>query len=698
MSRSPSGLTMQSLDDHRALNAGLLQDLRRVVHWSRALGQDEVLARSSEVLTRVENDVFRIAVVGEFKRGKSTLINALLGREVLPADILPCSATLNRVTYGLHPAVKLRFRPDESGARREETISIDALADYVTKLTPDSEQRAAAIEEAVVYYPVKYCRDKADIIDTPGLNDDAAMTDVTLQVLPKVDAAILVILAQSPFSSYEADFLSNLLTHDLGRVLFVVNRMDEIRRPRDRERVLQAVRDRIRRTLESRAADLHGEGTAAYRQFLDRVGTPKVFGVSGGLALDARLEDDAGLLEESGMLEFEQALERFLSLERGLVTLAVMADSILNGSHKVQQQIAIRRGALEMAEEEFEASYARTKAELAEMRSKLAAELSHLEQSRGALQEALHPRAAQVPGQLVEAARSTIRAFPLQPAEVTGKAREKTLERMQKAVTDRLQAVARTEAERTQDAISQAVTDEMGRLLDLSAEVARQLSGIELRFRAGATTDTLDDTMTAGVGGLAGAAVGGIWGGAIGGAVSGYRVAGLRGAATGAAAGAATSFATAFAGLFGASMLGLPLTWPVVLPALAIGGIAATFGARWATTFFFGDEQVERFKETVEEGVIHQLEASAHARVRDLQKATDQQVDATFDALRKRVQQDLGGAIDQTARTLEMLRKERAGNGAQRAVDLAELTDADQELSTIVARVSEMAPSFRPAH
>ncbi len=298
----------------------------------------------------------------------------------------------------------------------------------------------------------------------------------------------------------------------------------------------------------------------------------------------------------------------------------------------------------------------------------------------------------------MEAARGTIRAFPLQAAEVTGKAQEKTLARMQKAVTERLQAIARTEAERTQEAISQAVTDEMGRLLDLSDEVTRRLSGIELRFTAGASTDGMDNTMTAGVGGLAGAAVGGLWGGAIGGAVSGYRVAGLRGAATGAAAGAATSFATAFTGLMGASLLGLPLTWPVVLPALAVGGIAATFGARWATTFFFGDEQVDRFKEMVEEGVLRQLESTAHTRVRELQAATDEQVGATFSALRKRVDQDLGGAIQQTERTLENLRQDRLGSGARRAVDLAELDEAEKELLAIVSRVSEMAPSFRPSH
>ena len=65
------------------------------------------------------------------------------------------------------------------------------------------------------------------IIDTPGLNDDEAMTNVTLSVLPQIDAAIMVMMAGSPFSQYECDFLENkVITSDLGRVLFVVTGID----------------------------------------------------------------------------------------------------------------------------------------------------------------------------------------------------------------------------------------------------------------------------------------------------------------------------------------------------------------------------------------------------------------------------------------------------------------------------------------
>lgn len=62
-----------------------------------------------EVGSRLQNHVFRVGIMGEFKRGKSTVINALLGQEVVPADILPCSATLNRIVWDAEPHAQINI-------------------------------------------------------------------------------------------------------------------------------------------------------------------------------------------------------------------------------------------------------------------------------------------------------------------------------------------------------------------------------------------------------------------------------------------------------------------------------------------------------------------------------------------------------------------------------------------------------------
>ena len=131
----------------------LVGNLKRLRHFSTKLHIDRLSKLIDHLITRIETDSFSIAVVGEFKRGKSTFINAILGEEILPADVLPTTATLNRVTYGSKPLVKIIFK---DGEQRE--IAINKLVSFVTKLTPECEAVAATVKEAVIYFPVNYCR------------------------------------------------------------------------------------------------------------------------------------------------------------------------------------------------------------------------------------------------------------------------------------------------------------------------------------------------------------------------------------------------------------------------------------------------------------------------------------------------------------------------------------------------------------
>jgi hypothetical protein len=680
-----------TIEDHRRSLSVATQDLRAVAELAARLGLDAVEKRSAEVLRRVESDTFRIAVVGEFKRGKSTLINALMGREILPADVLPCSATVNRVTYGLVPSVTLVFRGDPP---REEVIGVDQLAEYVTKLTPESEQRAADIQEAVVRYPVAFCRDKAEIIDTPGLNDDESMTSVTLSVLPTVDAALLVILAQSPFSSYEAEFLNRLLTNDLGRVLFVVNRLDEIRRPKDRERILQVVADRIRKTVQARAAELHGVGTPEYDAFLARIGEPKVYGVSGGLALDAKVDGDAALLEESGFPAFERALEGVLTRERGLLTLRILADALSAGAAKVVHHARIAEGALHMRAEEFDAACARTSERLAELERRHEQEAAAIESAGAELRRIVGPQARELPSRLREAATDLVDKYPLTASSIDKANAEATVQRITHALSERLQATARLHAEQVQLEIERAVSHELQRLQGFAATVADQLRAIQVEFRLeGAPTGDSDLVATgaATAAGFAGGVLtGGLGGGLLSGALAGYRTAGIKGAAVGSATGVAVGLGTLITAGAAASIIGLPITWPVLLPALAVSGLASALASRKLVQFVFGGDATDGFRAQLREQVLAQLDAGSAARVAELTEAIDRQVEQTFAALREHVERELGVPITETRAQLDQLRSQLARSEAERESDGAMLRDVAARAEAVLARTAEL--------
>ncbi|MBE9234152.1 dynamin family protein, partial [Cuspidothrix issatschenkoi LEGE 03284] len=163
--------TNSSSIDYRQSLLKIISSLKYLQDLSQELNLTNLVEIISESLKRIENNSFKIVVLGDFNRGKSTFINALLGQEILPSDILATTATPSRIIYSLTPAAKVAFKDGS-----EQEIEILELSNYVTKLTSKSEATAAKIKEAIVYYPIPYCQNNVEITDTPGLSDDEEMT------------------------------------------------------------------------------------------------------------------------------------------------------------------------------------------------------------------------------------------------------------------------------------------------------------------------------------------------------------------------------------------------------------------------------------------------------------------------------------------------------------------------------------------
>ncbi len=308
-----------------------------------------------KVSSRLQNHVFRVGIMGEFKRGKSTVINSLLGQEVVPADIMPCSATLNRIVWDAVPHAQINFKPDESGRTpRPKDVSVEELSGYVTKLTSESEEQASMVEDAVVYYPCKFCQDGVEIIDTPGLNDDERMDKISESVIPMLDAIIMVVVPGSPFGISEANFVRNkIMTSDLSRLIFIVNKIDTVR-PRDRQRCVDGIREKIEKTILEKAASMYGKDSKEYKTAQSKLGGIRIYSISAADALDGKLEGDDELLNGSGMPEFEEALTKLLTEERGMLELAPTVNAVVSKIKEADETIVMRSNAMNMEQEKFE--------------------------------------------------------------------------------------------------------------------------------------------------------------------------------------------------------------------------------------------------------------------------------------------------------------------------------------------------------
>ncbi len=204
----------------------------------------------------------RLAVVGEFSSGKSTLINALLGTEILASDIEPTTAVPTRLTWGpafqvaIHAGgeVQRLYKCDLGDAPRKRARNvlmrlrsgeIPRLLQPNGSLTPQAREAAArfvkehttergrkgAIDEVVIVLPTPYLRGAIDIIDTPGFNpglDEAAQRrhhEITLSCVARSHLALFIIDGRNPMKSTEQDYLE-LFAPYLSRIFFVVNKMD----------------------------------------------------------------------------------------------------------------------------------------------------------------------------------------------------------------------------------------------------------------------------------------------------------------------------------------------------------------------------------------------------------------------------------------------------------------------------------------
>ena len=229
--------------------ATLLQESATVI---KDLSMPQFSGNLKKLSQKVHSDTFKIQLVGTFKNGKSTFINALLGEDILPTRSLPCTAVVSEVKYGDTKKAILHFRnplpdklidciPDATlnhmrkhGMKNVPPMEIeyDRIDDYVTiPIDGDPEEISMMSPYMAVelFYPSPLLKEGVEIIDSPGLNEADERTRVTLDYLDKADAIIVLLDAAKLCSKDEMETIENiLLAKGFNDMFFVVNRMDLI--------------------------------------------------------------------------------------------------------------------------------------------------------------------------------------------------------------------------------------------------------------------------------------------------------------------------------------------------------------------------------------------------------------------------------------------------------------------------------------
>lgn len=289
---------------------------------------EEIRKIREQLTTRL----YRVAVIGEFKRGKSSLLNALIGADVLPTDILPMTAAVTRVTYGTERKIEIFYK---DGSTEEKTV--EELVEYATKYDEEKEKKASTVKEIVVTYPSVFCQNHIDFLDTPGLNDNESMTDVTFRVLGEVDAAIVVISANHPMSMTEKTLILDLIAEkQIRHLIFVVTHIDVVRRKTEQERLLDFFRERLTGDVWQMAEERFDGDEYFLEKAMKILQKPNIYGVSSTQAMEGFIQDNWNLLEMSRFPRFKNELLTLLTAAQSMDMQEKVKDILLYVNDKLE--------------------------------------------------------------------------------------------------------------------------------------------------------------------------------------------------------------------------------------------------------------------------------------------------------------------------------------------------------------------------
>ncbi|MEN6412728.1 MAG: dynamin family protein [Veillonellales bacterium] len=293
---------LEKLRIYTQTKLALASQLRSLREALISLGLEESEQQCGELTVKLAEDRFTLAVLGQFKRGKSSLMNAIIGRELLPTGVLPLTSAITVLKYG--PEERLLVRREDSIFPDE--LPVASLADYVTEKGNPSNRKK--VKTACVELPLPFLRREIEFVDTPGVGSAVtANTVTTYGFLPECDAVLFVTSVDTPMTSLELEFLKEIQEY-VDKIFFVVNKIDLVK-TEEREEVLKFVKETIRKQT----------GCSAVR----------VFPVSSRNGIAAKNSGDPALYEQSGIKSIEEALASFLSEEKASVFLAAVARKAL---------------------------------------------------------------------------------------------------------------------------------------------------------------------------------------------------------------------------------------------------------------------------------------------------------------------------------------------------------------------------------
>jgi replication fork clamp-binding protein CrfC len=287
---------------------------------SGKLGLERDIEDVTTISQNLSSGVFRLLVLGDMKRGKSTFLNALIGENLLPSDVNPCTALLTILRYGSEKKVTIYYNDGKSPQQLDfKSFKQNYTIDPAEAKRLEQEQKPAFpdIDCAVVEYPLSLLEKGIEIVDSPGLNDTESRNELSLGYINNCHAILFVLRATQPCTLGERRYLENYIKGRGLSIFFLINAWDQVREslidPDDTEE-LEEAEGKLHRVFKANLAEYCvTDGHDIYDE--------RVFAITSIKALRLRAKNSDADLEGTGFPEFMAALNTFLTQERAIAEL-----------------------------------------------------------------------------------------------------------------------------------------------------------------------------------------------------------------------------------------------------------------------------------------------------------------------------------------------------------------------------------------
>lgn len=299
---------MLTPEKYSQLHSELLSIVEKQIEVTTGAGlaENPVAKALDEASGQLADNSLRVLVMGKFSSGKSTFLNALMGRKLLPAKPKPTTAVIGEITYSDEPAVTLVTKQGEN-----IEISVDDLKNYIVIDHSDESDRVEADEipysKVLIRYPLPVCKDGILLVDSPGLDDPTCHDAITQDYLPQADAIIYCMNVNQAFNASDRIEIERLRALGYTSIIFVLTYYDVL-----------LYNDMM--NGENEAEETRRHYINVLKEYTD-LGESGIFFIGSLPALKAKTTGRDDLLPATNFPILEKRLEEILFNERGRMKL-----------------------------------------------------------------------------------------------------------------------------------------------------------------------------------------------------------------------------------------------------------------------------------------------------------------------------------------------------------------------------------------